>query len=158
MAVLSSHLPETIEEMRQVFGSYSYSRVLDPEQHVAILQRRTHRDAPTRTGELDCVADQVLDDLKQSMPVSPNVGEIRHDLELEIERGGGDERRFGFHTIGNHLACGDAVPFQGEVACVHAADVEKISDQTTHPGAGTLDRLRGRLRSELRRAFTPFQH
>src|SRR5262245_27433794 len=158
MAVLAFHLPVAIEEMRQVFGSYSYPRVLDPEQHVAILQRRTHRDAPTWTGELGCVADQVLNDLKQSMPVSPNVGQWLLDLDLEIERGGGDERRFGFHTIGNHLACGDAIPFQGEVAPVQAADVEKILDQSIHPEARALDRLRGRQRSALRHAFTLFHH
>src|SRR5262249_28564606 len=142
---------------RQVRGRYPDPRVPDPEENVAILRPRAHRDAPTRTGELGGVADQVLDDLKESMPVSPDVGEIRRHLEVEIEKDGGHERLLGLHTIGDNLACGDPLSFHGETACFHAGDVEEIPDQSIHPEARALDRLRGRLRWALRLAFAPLE-
>src|SRR5512143_3097604 len=85
-------LPEALEEVRQILGGNSAARVAHPEQHVAFSDGRPDDETAARAGELEGVADQVLEDLQEPVAIGPDRGQLRRDLELELERGGSGER------------------------------------------------------------------
>src|SRR5678815_5602295 len=60
-------LPEAVEDLGQPYRRDAAARVGDPEQDVAVACRRADGDASMSRRELDRVADQVLEDLIETV-------------------------------------------------------------------------------------------
>ena len=105
---------------------------------------------PPGVRELDRVADQVLEHLKEPVAISPDVGNGRVHVELET-RGTPKKRVAAWVSTASTTSCpaGTRASFDGELACLHARHIEEILDQAIHPGRGALDRFDRLLRSAL---------
>src|SRR5688500_18784119 len=60
-------LPEAVEDPRQVVGGDAAARIGDPEDDPLIRRGRASRDPAACRRELDRVANEVLEDLQQSI-------------------------------------------------------------------------------------------
>src|SRR6476659_4873961 len=67
-------LPESVKDTRQVLGRDAGACVRHSEDDLVIARGRTDRDKTASLRELDRVADQVLEHLKESIPITPDVG------------------------------------------------------------------------------------
>src|SRR5207244_3612776 len=66
-------LPEPVKDMRQVLGRDTSARIRNSEDDLVIPRGRTYRDGTASLRELDRVADQVLEHLKESIPITPDI-------------------------------------------------------------------------------------
>ena len=69
-------LPESVKDMRQVLGRDPAARVRHPEHDLLISRRGAHRDPSRPPRELDRVADEVLEHLKESVAIAPDLGNV----------------------------------------------------------------------------------
>jgi hypothetical protein len=69
-----ARLPETVEQVRQILSCDSGAGIGDAKQHAAIARFGRDRDATSASGELERVADQVLEDLQQAVAIGPELG------------------------------------------------------------------------------------
>ena len=69
-------LPESVKDSRQVLGRDTRARIRHSEDDLVVPRRRTDRDRTASVRELDRIADQVLEHLKESIPITPDVGKI----------------------------------------------------------------------------------
>ena len=81
-------LPESVKDTRQVIRGDTRARIRNSEDDLVIPRRRTDRDATASLRELDRVADQVLEHLKESIPIPPDSGKITVHVDSKLERGG----------------------------------------------------------------------
>ena len=134
-------LPYAIEDVRHLLGVDPVARVLYPEQHFPIVQRRPGRDSASRLGEFGGVADQVLEHLENAIPIDPDVGKPCSHIDPKIERGRSRERTLSFRRIEDELPSGDAFWFDRKTAAFDSRHVEDVLYEAIHSGGGTLDRL-----------------
>lgn len=70
-------LPESVEDMGYLIGSNTASRILDMEPNLACVCDCAERDISTGLGELDRVADEIVEDLDKAVAVRPDIWNIR---------------------------------------------------------------------------------
>ena len=71
--------------MGQVLGRDATARIRNPEDDLVISRRRAHRDPTASLRELDRVADEVLEHLKEPVPITPDLGNITAPRRLEAQ-------------------------------------------------------------------------
>src|SRR5207245_10925648 len=76
-------LPETIEYVGQVFSSNAGAGVFDGERHPAFAGEGRHPHAAALGSELDRVADQVREDLRDTLAIGQDVWKGRRGGHLE---------------------------------------------------------------------------
>jgi len=67
-------LPKSVKDARQVLGRDARARIRDSKDDLVISRGRTDGDTTASVRELDRIADQVLEHLKESIPITPDVG------------------------------------------------------------------------------------
>src|SRR6185369_4186381 len=67
-------LPKSVKDMGQVLGSDARARIRNSEDDLVIPRGRADRDTTASLRELDRVADQVLEHLKEAVPITPDLG------------------------------------------------------------------------------------
>jgi hypothetical protein len=138
-------LPEPVEQVGYVAGFDPAARIRYPEQNLVTSWCRPDRDTASWRGELQGIADEILEDLKQSVAICQDFTAVRRHIEPKIDRRRGGEWLLGLHELADGRAHLDAYLFDGKSTCLHAGDVEKILDETLHTVRGALDRV-GRIR------------
>ena len=78
-------LPEPVKDMGYVLGRDAGARIRHSEDDLMIPRRRADREATVSFRELDRVADQVFEYLKESIPIAPDVGKITVQVDSKIE-------------------------------------------------------------------------
>src|SRR6516225_1311996 len=71
LTVSPGRLPKSVKDPGQVLGRDARARIRDSEDDLVILRRRPYRDATASLREFDRVADQVLEHLKEPVPIAP---------------------------------------------------------------------------------------
>lgn len=89
----SGCFPKSVKNVRQVFGPDATPCVRDSEDDLVTPQCRTHCDMTASLREFDCVANKVLEYLKEPVPITPDLGNIRVHLDSKFE-GRGRCKRF----------------------------------------------------------------
>ena len=82
----SGCLPKSVKDTGQVLGRDTRARIHNSEDDLVIPRGRTDRDTTTRLRELDRVADQVLEHLKEAVPITPDLGKIGIRFDPNLER------------------------------------------------------------------------
>ena len=76
LAVRACRLPESVKDTRQVLGRDAGARIRNSEGDLVIPRGRAYRDTAAGVREFDGVANEILEYLKEPMPVTPDVGNI----------------------------------------------------------------------------------
>ena len=79
-------LPKSVKDTGQVLGSYASARIGNSEHDLVIPRGRAYRDTTSDLRELDRVADQVLEHLKEAVPITPDLGKIGIRFDPNLER------------------------------------------------------------------------
>src|SRR3974390_2182741 len=95
-----TRLPEPIEDLRQLFSTYSNPRVCYEEPHFTISRHPANGDMTARLGEFDGIAYQVVEYLKQPIAISPDVGNVRRHFDLQSNGSRNGEQCLCLHGIG----------------------------------------------------------
>mgnify|MGYP003694522213 CR=1 FL=1 len=80
-------LPKSVKDTGQVLGRDARARIRNPEDDLVIPRGRSHRDTTASLREFDRVADQVLEHLKEPVPITPDFGNIGVHVDSKLERG-----------------------------------------------------------------------
>ena len=139
-------LPETVEELRHVLVGDSGPVVTDPEMNVLIPRPSADNDEPTRLGEFDRVADQVLEHLEEAVAIGPDIRKVSLQIDLQLERGRRGELLMSIDAVGNRPPSLHDRRYDRESAALHARHVQEVLDQAVHSGCGALDRVYRRAR------------
>jgi len=108
-------LPESVKDTGHVFGRDTGARVRNSKDDLVIPQERTYSDTTATLRELDRIADQVLEHLKEPIPIAPDVGKMVVHVDSKLERGGRDEWSLHIHRANDQLMCRQARSFDGQL-------------------------------------------
>ena len=56
-----------------------------PKVGEVIRRRDTHGDVAASIGELECIADEILEDLKEPGAIGPDLGRIDSEVEAKVD-------------------------------------------------------------------------
>ena len=135
-------LPESIKDTRQVLRRDTRARIRHSEDDLVVPRGRTHRDTTASLRELDRVADQVLEHLEESIPITPNIGKIAVQFDSKLERRGSGEWSLHIHRPDDQVTCSQLRWFDGQLPRLHDRDIQKILNQAVHALGGAFDHLR----------------
>src|SRR5690349_22105831 len=79
-------LPEAIEQMRQGVGSDAHAGVGHRKHRARILSDDPHCDPAPAWGELDGIADQIFEDLQESLAITPDSADVRRRFQTDFDR------------------------------------------------------------------------
>ena len=94
-------LPKSVKDMGQVLGWDATPRIRNPEDDLAIPRCRARRDMTASLRELDCVANEVLEHLKEPIPITPALGNIRFPFDSKLKIKGRCEWCLHIHRFAN---------------------------------------------------------
>ncbi len=139
------NLIERLEQARAMFVVDAHAGVghLDAEARLAfpLAPRPQAHDHVAGPGELDGVADQVVEDLADPSRISAQRGRnVRIDAGEQQELLLPGHRGVGGYRILHQLARTERFRFQHHLAGFDAGGVEDVADQLEQDGRGTLDR------------------
>ena len=135
--------------MRQVLGRDTRARIRNSEDDLVIPRGRTYRDTTASLRELDRIADQVLEHLKEPIPITPDIGKIAVHVDSKLERGGSGKWSLRIHRPNDQLTCRQSRWFDGQLPGLHDGDIQEILNQAVHPRGRAVDRFTPLLRTPL---------
>jgi len=94
-------LPKSVTDIGQLLGRDATRRICNPEDDLVVPRCRTHRDTTAGLREFDCVANEILEHLKEPIPITPDLGNIRVHFDSKLKRSRGCERSLHIHRFGN---------------------------------------------------------
>ena len=121
-------LPESIEDMGYLIGSDTASRILDMEPNLSGVCDCAERDASTGLGELDRIADKIVEDLDKAIAIRPDIWSIRWFVESQFDRGQRRERCFYRQHIAHDIEDIHAFRLGQKPICLQASNVKEILD------------------------------
>jgi len=82
-------LPKSVKDTGQVLRRNATARIRNPEDDLVISRCRARRDSTANLREFDRVANEVLEHLKEPVPITPDLGNIgststRSSREAEV--------------------------------------------------------------------------
>ena len=98
-------LPKSVKDMGQVLGRDATARIRNPEDDLVISRCRAHRDTTASLREFDCVANEVLEHLKEPIPITPDLGNIRVHVDSKLKRRRRCERSLHIHRLDDQPTC-----------------------------------------------------
>ena len=91
------------------------ARIRNSEDDLVIPRGGTYRDTTASLRELDRVADQVLEHLKESIPIPPDIWKIAVQVDSKLERGGRGEWSLHLHRPNDQVTCSQLRWFDGQL-------------------------------------------
>ena len=140
-------LPKSVKDTGQVLGRDATARIRNPEDDLVIPRGRAHRDTTASLRELDRVADEVLEHLKEPVPITPDLGNIRVHVDSKLKRRRRCERSLHLHRLDDQLTCRQSRSLDGQLPCLHERDIQEILNQAVHARGCAVDDLHRLLRS-----------
>ena len=130
-------LHEQVEDLRQHFGRNSDALVGDAQHRVVAFAPDTHADHAFAARELECVRDEVADDLLEPHRVAADPHGLGHEVDASlvvgVARGDGSDRSL------DRLREIHRNAFQHDLAGDRAADIEQVVHQACHVHHLALD-------------------
>ena len=134
-------LPESVKDMGQVLRRDATARIRNPEDDLVISRCRAHRDTTARLREFDRVADEVLEHLKEPIPITPDLGNIGVHFDSKLKRRRRCERSLHIHRLDNQPTCRQSRSLDGQLPCLHERDIQEILNQAVHARGCAVDDL-----------------
>ena len=97
----SAGLPEPVKDTGQVLRRDSTPRICNPEEDLVISRCRARRDATAGLREFNRVANKVFENLKEPVPISPDLGNIGIPFASKLKRRRRCERSLRIHHFDN---------------------------------------------------------
>src|SRR5262249_30105282 len=105
LTVRADRLPKSVKDAGKVLGRDASARICDSKDDLVIPRGRTYRDTTASLRELDRIADQVLEDLKEPIPITPDLGKLTVQVDSKLERGRRDEGSLHIRHPNDQLTC-----------------------------------------------------
>ena len=142
VAVRACRLPKSVKDTGQVLGRNAGARIRHSEDDLVIPRGRADRDTTASLRELDRIADQVLEHLKEPIPITPDVGNITVHVDSKLERRRRGEWSLHVHRANDQFTCRQSRGFDRQLACLHTRDIQEILNQAVHARGRAFDHLR----------------
>src|SRR5262245_26202139 len=98
-------LPKSVTDTGQVLRGDASARIRNPEDDLIISRCRARCDTTASTREFDRVADEVLEHLKESVPIAPDLRNIGAHLDLKRKRRARCQRSLYIHRLDDQPTC-----------------------------------------------------
>ena len=98
-------LPKSVKDTGQVLRGDASVRIRNLEDDPIISRCRVRGDTTVSTREFDCVLDEVLEHLKESVPIAPDLRNIGAHLDLKRKRRGRCQRSVHIHRLDGQPTC-----------------------------------------------------
>ncbi len=112
---------------------------------------------PSRA-ELDGVADQVLQHLREPVLIAPDIGQVVGELQLQVDRSGQRQRPLWLDGVEDQLARRHARVIDAQLSRLDQRHVQQVVDQTVHPAGGSQNAVDRFLVPALGLAAAAFHH
>jgi len=138
-------LPKSVEDTGQVLGRDATPRISNPEDDLVTPRRRASRDTTASLREFDGVANEVLEHLKEPIPITPDLRNTRVHFDSKLERSRRCERSLHIHRLVNQPTCRQSHSLDGQLPCLQKRDIQEILNQAVHARGCAVDNPQGFL-------------
>jgi hypothetical protein len=142
-------LPKSVKDTGQVLGRDARSRICNREDDLVTPRRRASRDPTASLREFDGVANEVLEHLKEPIPIPPDLGNNRVHFDSKLERSRRCERSQQIHCLVNQPTCRQSRSLDGQLSCLQDRDIQEILNQAVHARGCAVDNPHGFQRSSF---------
>ena len=135
-------LPEAVEHERQVFRCDAHTGVLHDDQNPAGAAQRAHAYMPSLGRELDRIAHQVREYLRNAVRIDGHDRQPRLEFSLQRHAARRGQRRKQVRRGGHQRPNGFRFPRNAQLASLEACHVEQILNERVHLRRGLQDHAR----------------